>query len=221
VKDTTTTFTDKILMNIYSDCIISINDNHSLRRILQNNSNKKIILIINSQGGYVSSSDSMLNLLDIHPHTKCAYVPSHAICAATLLALACDKVYMNKYAALGSTDPQIYVLQSMTSFRTIMKLVQSKMTDSISDEVLIAYYTNKIMYDDNIKIIQKYIDKHKKLNIKEDDYNQIINMFSCGDLAHHTEFSFNTLNKFINIDEKIPDYIYQVYNLLNFIFDFF
>lgn len=218
IKDYSTNFIDKILMYIYKNYIISINDNYSLRRILQTNSDKNIIILIRSMGGYISSSDSMLNLLDIHKPTKHAYVPSYAMSAATLLALSCDKIYMNKYAAIGPTDPQISVFDEMISFRTVSKIVETKSADTIKDKLLIAYYENKILYDDNIKIVKKCVNKHKKNNVNEDNINEVVNMFSLGDLPHHSEISFNTLNKFININNTIPEHILKVYALLNYIF---
>lgn len=218
IKDYSTKFIDKILMYIYNNYIISINDNYSLRRILQKNSNKNIIIIIRSTGGYIYSSDSMLNLLDIHKYTKHAYIPSYAMSAATLLALSCDKIYMNKYAAIGPTDPQISVYNEMISFRTVSKIIQTKSADAIKDKLLIAYHENKILYDDNIKMVKKFLNKHKKKNLNEDNINEIINMFSLGDLPHHSEISFNTLNKFININNSIPENILKVYTSLNYIF---
>ena len=218
VRDTNIKFMDKILMYIYYDYIISINDNCSLRRILQSNSDKNIIMLIHSTGGYVSSSDSMLNLLNIHKPTKYAYIPSYAMSAATLLALSCDKIYMNKYAVIGPTDPQISVFNEMISFRTISKIIQIKSIDTIKDKLLIAYHENKRLYDDNIEIIKKYINKHKKKNVSQDNIDDIIKMFSFGDCPHHTEISFNTLNKVININNTIPEHIQAIHALLNYIF---
>jgi len=218
VKDTEYKSINKILMLIYNKTIISINDNNSLRKILQENQNKKIIMLIKSTGGYISSSDSMLNLLETHKPLKTAYVPSYAMSAATLLTLVCDKIYINRYASIGPTDPQINVLNEDISFRTLQKLIENKSIDKINDSVLFNYYENKKLYDDNILYIKKYISKHKKRNIKIEDEEKIISSFSSGDIPHHTEFTPNILNKVININYDIPKDILEIYEVFNFIF---
>ena len=217
ITDIKTRFIDKILMYIYNNYIISINDNNSLRLILQANSNNKIILIIRSYGGYISSSDSMLNLLKCHKPTKTVYVPSYAMSAATLLTLSCDIIHMNKYAAIGPTEPQISVLDEMVSFSTLKKLIAEKPIKKIKDQILLSYYENKILYDDNIKFIANYINKHKKNNVSEDEINKLLTMFSFGEIPHHSEISYNALNKVININNIIPEYILTIYKLLNYI----
>ena len=221
VKDVNTRHIDKILMLIYKNYIVSINDNNSLRHILQKNSNQKILLIIKSIGGYISSSDSMLNLLSSHNCNKIAYIPSYAMSAACLLALACDKIYMNKYAAIGPTDPQITVLDETISFRVIQTLIENKSINNIDDKVLINYYDSKILNDENINSITKYVNKHKKKNISNDQVNELINKFSYGNIPHHTEITPNYLTKFLNINNDIPNDILCVYKLINYIFEMY
>lgn len=219
ITDVKTRFIDKLLMYVYNNIIISINDNNSLRRILQANSNTKITILIRSTGGIISSSDSMLNLLDNHKPKKIAYVPSYAMSAATLLTLACDTIHMNKYAAIGPTDPQILILDEMISFRAICRLIEEKPIVKIKDNILINYYENKILYDDNINCVTKYINKHKKKNASETDINELIQKFSYGNIPHHSEISFSSLDKVININNTITEDILSTYKLLNYIFN--
>lgn len=219
IKNWEVSLINKILGCIYNNYVISINDNNSLRRILQNNSNKKIIILLESIGGYISSSDSMLNLLDNHKPTKTVYVPTYAMSAATLLFLACDNIYINKYAAIGPTDPQITVYNEMVSYKAVSKLLETKPIEKIKDKILITYYENKVLYDDNINYVKKYINKHKKKNVSENKVNELINMLSAGDIAHHSEISPGSLTKIININNTIPENILSIHKLLNFIFN--
>lgn len=218
IKDINTRIIDNLLMLFFKNTIVSINDNNKLRYILQNNSNKKIMFIIKSTGGYISSSDSMLNLLDCHKPTKNIYVPSYAMSAATLFVLACNNIYMNKYAAIGPTDPQISVYDDMVSFSSIRKLIQAKSIENIKDKILIKYYDNLILYDDNVKLIIKYINKHKKKNANPYDIDELIKIFSYGDIAHHTEINSAILSKVFNINYNIPEDIMEIYNQFNYIF---
>jgi ClpP class serine protease len=206
-------------MLILNKMVISINDNNALRHILYNNPKKQIIFIIKSTGGYISSSDSILNLLDSHNANKTVYIPSYAMSAATLLAFACDSIYMNKYAVIGPTDPQISIFDEMFSFRAVNKLVKNKPLKYIKDNVLIQYYENKILYDENIKIIIKYINKHKKINTTQKEINELIKMFSLGDIPHHREINLRTLKKVLKINLGIPEDIMRINNQINYIFE--
>lgn len=218
IRDTNKTFIDKILMYIYNNYVISINDNNSLRKILSTNNNKNIIMLIESVGGYISSSDSMLNLLNHHKPIKHAYIPVYAMSAATLLALSCDKIYMDKCAVFGPTDPQIMVFNDMVSFRSVLQIIENKSINKISDKLLMAYYEYKKMYDDNVKQIKQCINKHKKKNISDDDVEEIVKTFTLGNLPHHTEIVLNDLTKVLNINNTIPAHILTIHSLLKYIF---
>ena len=219
IKDVNTRYIDKLLILLYKDTIISINDNNKLRQILQNNHNKKLSIIIRSVGGYVSSSDSMLNLLDCHKPNKTIYVPSYAMSAATLLVMSCNNIHMNEYSAIGPTDPQISVFNDMVSFRAICKLINNKPIEKIKDKVLVNYYENKILYDDNINLVKKYLIKHKRKNVSQSDMDELINKFALGDIPHHSEITPQVLNKVININYGIPEDILEIYRQLNNIFE--
>ena len=218
IRDTNKTVIDKILMYIYKNYVISINDNNSLRKILLMNNNKNIIMLIESVGGYISSSDSMLNLLNRHKPIKHAYIPIYALSAATLLALSCDKIYMDKCAVFGPTDPQIMVFNEMIGFKTVLQIIENKSINKISDKLLIAYYECKKLYDDNVKQIKQCINKHKKKNISDNDVEEIVKTFTLGNLPHCNEIVLNDLTKVLNINNTIPAHILTIYSLLKYIF---
>lgn len=219
IKDLNTRPIDRILMLFFKNTIISINNNDLLRQILRENCNKSLSILIKSLGGYIGPSDSMLNLLDIHKPTKTAYVPHYAMSAATLLTLGCDNIYINKYASLGPTDPQITVENEMVSFNALYKLIENKSIDKIKDTILISYYENKILYDDNINLIKKYINKHTKKSASQEDIDKLICKLSTGNIPHHTEITTSCLNKVLNINNNIPKDIDYIYNQLNNIFN--
>lgn len=219
IRDTNPKNIDRILMAFLNNTVISINDNHNFRRILQKNSNKKLMIIIKSTGGYISSSDSMLNLLDCHKSNKTVYIPTYAMSAASLFTLACNNIHMNRYSVIGPTDPQISVFDEMISFRAVDKLIENKPIEHIKDKVLIQYYENKILYDDNIKLITKYVNKHKKRSATQNDINSLITKLSLGDIPHHTEINPDVLNKVLNINFSIPEDIIKIDNQVNYIFE--
>jgi hypothetical protein len=220
IRDLETNIKTRILMIFLNKFIISINDNERLRYILEQNYDKKLMLIIRSYGGYVSSSDSMLTLLDSHKPKKQAYIPNYAMSAATLLALACDDIFMNNYAALGPTDPQINLFDEDIRYKTLQDIIKNKNIDKIKDELLISYYENKILYDNGIKYINNYLYKHKKNNASIAKIKNWVNKLSHGNIPHHTEFTPNLLNEIITINCDIPNDIKNIYKQANNIFNY-
>lgn len=197
---------NKIVMLVLEN-VISINDNNKFRSILQKHKNKNVMILLQSTGGYISSSDSMLNLLDNHKYKKTVYVPSYAMSAATLLCLSCDEIYMNSYAVLGATDPQISLYNDMISYWSLLKLFENKDIKDISDETVITYYENKKLYYDNINITRKYIEKHKKQNVNDADIESLIDKLTIGYIPHHIEICCESLTENLNIKDYIPNEI--------------
>jgi hypothetical protein len=220
IKDIDNKIIDRLFILFFPNTVISINDNNRLRTILHNNPNNRIIFLIKTIGGYISSSDSMLNLINNHkPLTSC-YIPEYAMSAGTLFALACKKIYMNKYAVIGPTDPQISVCKEYISFNTLSKLIENKPISFIKDKILLNYYETKILYDENIMLVKKYIHQHIKDNqnrkiIAENEIERLIATLSYGNIPHHTEININDIQHIINVNNNIPTDIMKVYNLLN------
>lgn len=70
--------------------------------------NKKIALLIDSQGGMANVAYEIAMLLRKHCGGFDALVPRRAKSAATLLALGADQILMNDHAELGPLDVQIW-----------------------------------------------------------------------------------------------------------------
>lgn len=80
------------------------------------NSKKDLILIIHSNGGYALSAERIIEVCKNYCTRRndgskfIVIVPKKAKSAATIVALAADKVYLRDTAELGPVDPQFIVL---------------------------------------------------------------------------------------------------------------
>ncbi|MBM3146821.1 MAG: ATP-dependent Clp protease proteolytic subunit [Actinobacteria bacterium] len=70
-----------------------------------------IDLVLHTPGGLVLASDQIAYALKRHPGTVTVMVPHYAMSGGTLLALAADRILMDRDAVLGPVDPQLTTLR--------------------------------------------------------------------------------------------------------------
>lgn len=71
--------------------------------------NKKLDLIIHSDGGDPYAAEQIGNYLrEKYAHIR-AIIPQKAMSAATMMACACDEIIMGKHSAISPIDPQIII----------------------------------------------------------------------------------------------------------------
>ncbi|WP_457611857.1 SDH family Clp fold serine proteinase, partial [Methanocaldococcus sp.] len=87
---------------------ISIEDSEDILRAIRNApKDKPIDLIIHTPGGLVLAATQIAKALKNHPAETRVIVPHYAMSGGTLIALAADKIIMDKNAVLGPVDPQL------------------------------------------------------------------------------------------------------------------
>lgn len=212
-----------IKYNIYKIFNIYDIDNYEdIILYLKKNTNKKINIILESSGGDIIASDNLINFILNSKIKLNIFVLNKAKSAATLLALSADKLFMNKFATLGPTDPQITIDDTQYSLRALINLCETKDKNYISDKMLITYYDSLNLYNENVTLIKKLLEnKFIKNNFIKNKLNKedFIDNFTYGDLSHHTSFNIDYLKKYIYINTDIPRYIVDIYNIFNDIFN--
>ena len=193
--------------------IISIENSHRIINILRkcHKKGKKLDLIIHSTGGTVEESDTIINaILENHVHVN-AYIPRFANSAASMLALSCNKIYIDRFAYMSPTDPQITFNVSETetedertySSRVLMdylKYVEKEDSD-IDTKIYLEALEAKQLHEDNINSVQKIINIRNK-KAKSDG---IISRFCSGLYPHHAPLYFTELkNLGVHVDFGIP-----------------
>jgi ClpP class serine protease len=92
-----------------------------------------IDIILHTPGGLVLASQQIALALTRHQAKVTVFVPHYAMSGGTMLALAADEIVMDENAVLGPIDPQIGDKPAVS----LLKLVESKPKDKLSDETLI------------------------------------------------------------------------------------
>lgn len=68
---------------------------------------KKLDLVLHTPGGDMTAIESIVNYLHSKFDEISCFVPQMAMSAGTVLACACDEIYMGKQSSLGPIDPQL------------------------------------------------------------------------------------------------------------------
>jgi len=189
--------------------IFDMNDDIIIINHLINNSSTDILLDTN--GGYISSNDRLVNFILNSDLRIKIYVMRKAYSAGTILALSAEHLYMDKNACLGATDPQITILKDTISIKSLMNLCEEKDKNTISDIYLIQYYEYKRSHEENIKLITKLLNKKFNPKISKKDQLTLIDKFTSGNMSHHIPISYNYLIKYIKINNNMPIYIKNIY----------
>jgi hypothetical protein len=71
------------------------------------NRQKKLVFMLETQGGFAETARRISDTLRFHYQTVDFLVPSHAMSAGTILVMSGDAIYMDYYSILGPIDPQV------------------------------------------------------------------------------------------------------------------
>ncbi|MBP2309419.1 serine dehydrogenasease [Azospirillum melinis] len=71
------------------------------------NKKKKLVFILETSGGFAETTRRIADTVRHHYTTVDFLIPSYAMSAGTILAMAGDAIHMDYYSVLGPIDPQI------------------------------------------------------------------------------------------------------------------
>ncbi len=71
------------------------------------NDYKKLVVILNTQGGSVETVEKMVDIMRYHYDEVYFVVPDYAMSAGTILCMSGDRIYMDYSSSLGPIDPQL------------------------------------------------------------------------------------------------------------------
>jgi len=175
---------------------------------------KNIKIIMHTFGGYVSSSDFIVNILLKFPKKVEIYIPYFSFSAGTLISLTGDVIYMSKYAQTGPTDPQVILDKDndRTSGKILIDLMKEKDKNELKDSILIKSLESKVFRKDNLETLKR-IFKKKKIN--SSNQKKLLNLLASGKYPHQKPIDGEKLKSFgLNVKLTIPpeiDDIFQIY----------
>ncbi len=98
------------ILNMFKLAMITLDDSHKVMRALRDTpSSRPIHLILHTPGGMVIAAEQIARAIKRREGKVYSYIPQYAMSGGTLVALACDKIYMGENAILGPLDPQLMI----------------------------------------------------------------------------------------------------------------
>jgi hypothetical protein len=89
------------------DTSIILGDMAGMMEVLQNLSGPSLDIVLHSPGGSAEATESIVHYLRTKFDDIRVFVPLAAMSAATMWALAADRIVMGKHSQLGPIDPQL------------------------------------------------------------------------------------------------------------------
>lgn len=140
-----------------------------------------IDFILHTPGGEAFACELIAMAIKDRPNTT-AYVPYCAMSAGTIVALACEKIVMGRYACLGPIDTQFYGFP----IESYIRLLKDKPMEAITDEVvLLCYLAEKEMKTARARACELLNKNH----FGKDEACQLTDFLVAGDMPHSEQIS--------------------------------
>jgi hypothetical protein len=137
---------------------------------------KPIDFVLHTPGGEAFACELIASAIKDRPGTT-AYVPYCAMSAGTIIALACEKIVLGKYACLGPIDTQFYGFP----VESYIRLLKEKPLASIDDEiVLLGYLAEKELKTARSRACELLNKSH----FGKDDACRLTDFLVAGDMPH-------------------------------------
>ena len=113
---------------------INIEDSEKILRVIRiTPPNTPIDLVLHTPGGVVLAAEQIARALLNHPAEVRVIIPHYAMSGGTLIAIAADKILMDKNGVVGPVDPQVGRYPAVS----ILRAVDQKDRNRVEDETLI------------------------------------------------------------------------------------
>lgn len=182
--------------------LFDMDDSEGITEVIRKSSNDNLhlMIFINSFGGNVSDSDTICTALQTYQTNSqkkktglkiTCIIDKTAKSAGSMLALSGDYVYMNDFAVLGPTDPQIVTMcgdmpcvLSSQIFDEIDKNNNGTLTLNCGEYLMMKNQTS--YYQDNINIFKRL---KQYIILPKCNKQKMIHMFCENSGPHHKDFN--------------------------------
>ena len=167
-----------------------------------------ITLVINTNGGSLKSAEVIIHSLLNHKGKTVVYIPYGCMSAGTLIALACDEIYMDKNAYCGTIDPQVYGF-SVTSIIDFAKYYKDS-TSWVGDIAKFICTQAKSSVERVRKVLNQINERRMSGSA---DLDTIHDELLSGKYNHDTPLFVDTMQQFVpTVKEGVPVEMMALYN---------
>ncbi|MEM3041572.1 MAG: ATP-dependent Clp protease proteolytic subunit [Nitrososphaerota archaeon] len=191
---------------------IDIDDSEEvLRAIREAPPETPIDLIIHTPGGIALAATQIALALRAHRGKTTVIVPHYAMSGGTLIALAADQICLDEHAVLGPVDPQLEDRGGYYPAASVLRILEKKHIDRISDRTLIIAEESKKAMNQTESLVRKLLQGR----YTEEQVNKIIDEFVSGKYTHDYPITGKDIAKLLGtcVDCNIPKEVYELMRL--------
>ena len=96
---------------------------------------KGLLLILHTPGGLAEAAQTIVDYLRSKFRDIDVLIPTYAMSAGTMIALACDRIIMGRQSQIGPTDPQLIVGDRQFSAHSIVEQFEEAKQDIAADVI--------------------------------------------------------------------------------------
>lgn len=162
-----------------------------------------IDMILHTPGGLVLASEQIALALKNHPARTSVFIPHYAMSGGTMIAMAVDRIYMDKNAVLGPVDPQLGGYPAAS----ILAVLKTKPLDQIEDKTLIlADLSHKAVLQ-----IQDFVRSLLQGRLTSDEIDEVVAWLTTGRFTHDFPLSYETVESFgFAVVDEVPADVYDL-----------
>lgn len=155
-----------------------------------------ITIYLNTIGGYLHDAEKIVNaILEYDGKIDC-YVFNNAMSSGTLIALACNRVFMNKYSFLGQIDPRN---SSYFSSNYIVGIDTEQIETSWIRDLI---YLRKGTAENNVERVRNLVEYISFVRKWDKDFKEnVYNVLLEKKYGHDKPYSYKELSLFWNVNK--------------------
>ena len=187
---------------------ISIEDSEAvLTAIRLTDADVPIDLVLHTPGGLVLASEQIAEALLRHPAPVTVFVPHYAMSGGTLIALAADRIVLDRNAVLGPVDPQIGGYPAAS----ILRVLVSKEKQDIEDRTLIlGDMAEKALAQVKVTVAQLLRQK----GWEEERVDRVAGLLTQGRWTHDYPIGVDEAREIgLDIETEMPAEVYELISL--------
>ncbi len=190
---------------------IDIEDSEQiLRAIRMTPPDQPIAMILHTPGGLMLAASQIALALKRHPAKKIVIVPHYAMSGGTLISLAADEIWMDPDAVLGPVDPQLTGQHGQYPAPSIIKAVQQKGPEKVSDQTLILADIAEKALNQTKQLVTKLLQD----KLPPDKIEKAIQKLVMGTYTHDWPITPEELQELgLNVKTQLPPEVYQLMEL--------
>jgi len=168
-----------------------------------------IDLIIHTPGGLALAAEMIAMALKDHPATVTAVIPFYAMSGGTLIALAADKILMERFTTLGPVDPQIIGYPAAA----LLRVLAQKPIEAGSDEMIVRAEVARLAIQNVQGFVQWLLDGR----LPREQATRLADYLTGGYLAHDTPITLDAVAGFgLPATEGVPALVYDLFSTCEF-----